>query len=296
MVSQDRQHSGHDCLSTQSLWINDLALIGVFDSGVGGLSILDEALHQLPEHDYIYLADSANAPYGEKSSEWISARSLALCRHLVQEGCDAIVVACNTATAEAIAQIRAELHEIPIIGVEPGIKPAAMQTQNGVVGVLATEATLNSDKFNALLATLPAHCQIIKQAGAGLVPLIEAGSADDSETLELLATHLLPIQEAGADTLVLGCTHYPFLRQSIRMLLGDSITLIDTSEAVVRQLKRQLEAKYPQKQDSANTDAGSVCFISSKDETKLLKMAKELMSTDLQAHRLSAAFLSDLRS
>ena len=268
-----------------------MALIGVFDSGVGGLSILDEALDQLPEHDYIYLADSANAPYGEKSSEWIAARSLALCQYLYQEGCDAIVVACNTATAEAIKDIRLKLN-IPIIGVEPGIKPAAMQTQNGIVGVLATEATLNSDKFNALLATLPAHCQFIKQAGAGLVPLIEAGKADGEETLELLAKHLEPIQDAGADTLVLGCTHYPFLRKAIRKLLGDSITLIDTSEAVVRQLKRQLENKATAlPQDTC----GSVLFMSSKDEVTLLRMAQELMSSDLSVRAISAKYLGELQ-
>ena len=145
---------------------------------------MDEALRQLPEHDYIYLADSANAPYGEKSSEWIAERSLSLCQYLASSHCDAIVVACNTATAQAIAQIRRSL-SIPIIGVEPGIKPAAMQSQNGVVGVLATEATLKSDKFNALLATLPSECRFIKQAGAGLVPLIEAGKANSEEALEL---------------------------------------------------------------------------------------------------------------
>ena len=267
-----------------------MALIGVFDSGVGGLSILDEALRQLPQHDYIYLADSANAPYGEKSSSWIAARSLALCQHLAGKGCDAIVIACNTATAEAIAQIRTEL-SIPIIGVEPGIKPAAMQSQNGIVGVLATEATLKSDKFNALLATLPDHCRFIKQSGAGLVPLIEAGKADSEETLDLLSKHLEPILDAGSDTLVLGCTHYPFLRKSIRKLLGDTITLIDTSDAVVRQLKRQLEAL------NHNTDSGergSVTLISSKNEALLLAMAKDLLSSDLNLHSIHAEFLSGM--
>ncbi len=264
-----------------------MALIGVFDSGVGGLSILDEALRQLPQHDYIYLADSVNAPYGEKSSDWIAARSLALCKHLESQGCEAIVVACNTATAEAIKQIRAELR-IPIIGVEPGIKPAAMQSQNGIVGVLATEATLKSDKFNALLATLPSHCEFIKQAGAGLVPLIEAGQGDSAQTLELLAKHLQPIQDAGADTLVLGCTHYPFLRKAIRRLLGDSITLIDTSEAVVRQLKRQLES---QGKLSAQASHGAVIFISSKNAQTLMAMAQDLMTSDLAVHQLSSAAL-----
>jgi glutamate racemase len=267
-----------------------LALIGVFDSGVGGLSILDEALRQLPQHDYIYLADSANAPYGEKSSDWITARSLALCRHLASKGCDAIVVACNTATAEAIQQIRAEL-DIPIIGVEPGIKPAAMQSQNGIVGVLATEATLKSDKFNALLATLPDQCRFIKQAGAGLVPLIEAGKADSEETLELLGKHLVPILDAGSDTLVLGCTHYPFLKKSIRKLLGDSITLIDTSDAVVRQLKRVLEA-LPQ--DTHSEKRSSVLFISSKNEVSLLAMSKDLLISDLNEYAIDSALLGEV--
>jgi glutamate racemase len=267
-----------------------LALIGVFDSGVGGLSILDEALRQLPQHNYMYLADSANAPYGEKSSDWIAARSLILCKYLAHQGCDAIVVACNTATAEAIKQIRAQLN-IPIIGVEPGIKPAAMQSQNGIVGVLATEATLRSDKFNSLLATLPENCRFIKQAGAGLVPLIEAGKADSDETLDLLGKHLEPILDAGSDTLVLGCTHYPFLRKSIRKLLGDSITLIDTSDAVIRQLKRQLETSG---QNPRSEKRGSVTFISSKNEASLLAMAKDLLSSDLHLHSSYALMLGEI--
>ena len=263
-----------------------MALVGVFDSGVGGLSILDEALRQLPQHDYIYLADSANAPYGEKSSAWIAERSLRLCQYLEQAHCDAIVVACNTATAEAIKHIRAQV-QIPVVGVEPGIKPAAMQSQNGVVGVLATEATLKSDKFNALLATLPSECRFIKQAGAGLVPLIEAGKADSEEALDLLAKHLEPIQDAGSDTLVLGCTHYPFLRKAIRKLLGDSITLIDTSDAVIRQLKRQLEA-LESSDKLPNNGRGTVRFVSSKDDAALLNMAKDLMRSDLQLHQVSS--------
>jgi glutamate racemase len=274
-----------------------LALIGVFDSGVGGLSILDEAMLRLPGHNYIYLADSLHAPYGEKTSAWIASRSMALCQHLAALGCDVIVVACNTATAQAIADIRSQLTDTPIIGVEPGIKPAAMQSFNGIVGVLATEATLNSDKFNALLATLPEHCRFIKQSGAGLVPLIEAGQADSAATLALLAEHLKPIQSAGADTLVLGCTHYPFLKNVIRQLLGDTITLVDTSEAVVKQLNRQIESLLcPSKQSTqdGSTTLGTVVFISSKDETTLLSMAKDLMTTDLAGHVVSAQRLGEL--
>ena len=251
---------------------------------------MDESLRQLPQHDYIYLADSANAPYGEKSSDWITARSLVLCKHLADQGCDAIVIACNTATAKAIEHIRASL-SIPVVGVEPGIKPASMQSQNGIVGVLATEATLNSDKFNALLATLPSSCTFIKQSGAGLVPLIEAGKANSEETLELLAKHLEPIQDAGSDTLVLGCTHYPFLRKAIRKLLGDSMRLIDTSDAVVRQLKRQLESLAISSQGDLQ---GSVTFISSKNEVLLLAMAQDLLTSDLSKHFVSSKQLDNV--
>lgn len=266
-----------------------MALIGIFDSGVGGLSILDEALRQLPQQNYIYLADSANAPYGEKSSEWIATRSLELCKYLANQGCDAIVVACNTATAQAIAQIRATL-DIPIIGVEPGIKPAVMHSRNGIVGVLATEATLKSDKFNALLSTLPSNCQFIKQAGAGLVPLIEAGQADSSATRELLKQHLKPIMDAGADTLVLGCTHYPFLSKAIRQILGEQITLVDTSAAVVKQLERQLIALGDHSIEQRN---GSLLFISSQDATQLLNMSTDLLAQDLQGHAVNYALLGD---
>jgi glutamate racemase len=255
-----------------------LALIGVFDSGVGGLSILDEALRQLPNHDYLYFADSANAPYGEKPPEWIAERSLAVCQSLAEAGCQAIVVACNTATAEAIQHIRATLKTIPIIGVEPGIKPAAMQSQKGLVGVLATEATLKSDKFNALLATLPGDCRFVKQAGAGLVPLIESGQLHAPETAALLAQHLQPMRTAGIDTLVLGCTHYPFLMPLILNQLGSSVLIVDTSQAVVRQLARQLEThRIP----SEAAGRRSVLLLSTADGAHLHSMAMQLLRSDI---------------
>ncbi len=255
-----------------------MALIGVFDSGVGGLSILDEALRQLPNHDYLYFADSANAPYGEKPPEWIAQRSLAVCQSLAEAGCQAIVIACNTATAEAIQRIRAELKAIPIIGVEPGIKPAALQSQKGLVGVLATEATLKSDKFNALLATLPGDCRFIKQAGEGLVPLIESGQLHASETAALLAHHLQPMRTAGVDTLVLGCTHYPFLMPLILNQLGSSVLIVDTSEAVVRQLARQLEVHRIPSEASGRR---SLCLLSTADGARLHSMAMQLLRSDI---------------
>jgi glutamate racemase len=167
-----------------------------------------------------------------------------------------------------------------------------MQSTNGIVGVLATEATLKSDKFNALLATLPSGCQFVKQAGAGLVPLIEAGKANSEETLELLAEHLEPIQDAGADTLVLGCTHYPFLRKAIRKLLGDSINLIDTSDAVVRQLKRKLESLGKHLDEGR---CGSVKSISSKDADTLHRMAHELMQSDFRDRSIESQLVSSFK-
>jgi glutamate racemase len=283
MATQDWQDTSHSGLDV-SQFIERLTVvtIGVFDSGVGGLSILDEALQQLPHHNYIYFADSANAPYGDKSPQWIAERSLQICRYLMEQDCSAIVVACNTATAEAIATIRSTL-DIPIIGVEPGIKPAAMQSQNGIVGVLATEATLNSDKFNALLATLPEHCQFIKQAGAGLVPLIEAGLIETPEMQALLRSHLKPILDQGADTLVLGCTHYPFLKKMIRAVVGDSMTLIDTSDAVVRQLLRQI---HQQGLIVSSKHSPKLSLLSTANADTLEAMAERLLHRDLSKYAI----------
>jgi glutamate racemase len=283
MATQDWQDTSHSGLDV-SQFIERLTVvtIGVFDSGVGGLSILDEALQQLPHHNYIYFADSANAPYGDKPPQWIAERSLQICRYLMEQDCSAIVVACNTATAEAIATIRSTL-DIPIIGVEPGIKPAAMQSQNGIVGVLATETTLNSDKFNALLATLPEHCQFIKQAGAGLVPLIEAGLIETPEMQALLRSHLKPILDQGADTLVLGCTHYPFLKKMIRAVVGDSMTLIDTSDAVVRQLLRQM---HQQGLIVSSKHSPKLSLLSTANADTLEAMAERLLHRDLSKYAI----------
>jgi len=283
MATQDWQDTSHSGLDV-SQFIERLTVvtIGVFDSGVGGLSILDEALQQLPHHNYIYFADSANAPYGDKPPQWIAERSLQICRYLMEQDCSAIVVACNTATAEAIATIRSTL-DIPIIGVEPGIKPAAMQSQNGIVGVLATEATLNSDKFNALLATLPEHCQFIKQAGAGLVPLIEAGLIETPEMQALLRSHLKPILDQGADTLVLGCTHYHFLKKMIRAVVGDSMTLIDTSDAVVRQLLRQI---HQQGLIVSSKHSPKLSLLSTANADTLEAMAERLLHRDLSKYAI----------
>ena len=216
--------------------------IGVFDSGIGGLSVLNEALRQLPGHEYLYLADSANAPYGERPSEWVANRSLKLCSWLIEEqGCAAIVVACNTATAQAIGMIRERFQMIPIIGVEPGIKPAAALSPNKKIGVLATQSTLSSEKFKRLLESLVGDCQFMTQAGLGLVPLIEQGDLNASELETLITNYVQTFVDFGADTLVLGCTHYPFLIPMIQKKFGSQLQIIDTSSAIIKQLVRKTQ-------------------------------------------------------
>jgi glutamate racemase len=247
-----------------------LSTIGVFDSGIGGLSVLNEALNQSPGHHYLYIADSANTPYGEKSTQWVSDRSLLLCSWLVQKGCDAVVVACNTATAQAIAMIRERFSQVPIIGVEPGIKPASATSQQKIVGVLATQNTLNSDKFKLLLASLDDNCEFIQQAGHGLVPLIEHGTLNGPEIESLLQQYLGPMLDQGADTLVLGCTHYPFLQAAIEKMYGDRLQIVDTSHAVVRQLCRLIK-------DPESIQNGHVDVYSTQDGDALLGLAQKLL-------------------
>ncbi len=245
--------------------------IGVFDSGIGGLSILDEAFLQAPSHDYLYLADSVNAPYGEQSSAWVASRSLQLCSWLISQSCSAVVVACNTATAQAIDQIRKKFPQTPIIGIEPGIKPAATLSQTKKVGVLATASTLQSEKFNALLATLLGDCEFITQAGVGLVPLIETGDLQHPQLEQLLIQYINPMVQANADTLVLGCTHYPFLEPLIQKLFGLNLHVINTSSAVIKQMCRLIP-------EATISEPGSVTYYSTQNSAQLETLAKQLMS------------------
>ncbi len=213
--------------------------IGVFDSGIGGTSIW-KAIHDLlPNEKTIYLADSKNAPYGQKSK----AEIVALCRKnvdfLLQHDCKLIVVACNTATTNAIRELRAE-YDIPFIGIEPAIKPAALHSKTNTIGILATQGTLNSELFNRT-AELFHQTNIIEQVGHGLVTLIENGQLESPEMTVLLQKYLTPMIEANIDYLVLGCSHYPYLIPQIKAILPDHIQIIDSGEAVARQTKKVLE-------------------------------------------------------
>ena len=230
--------------------------IGVFDSGVGGISVLKHIHALLPHEDLLYFADSANAPYGNKSQEFIRERSFYLADFLMDKGARALVVACNTATAAAIGALR-EKYDLPIIGMEPAVKPAAAATKTGVVGVLATVGTLKSAQFAALLENYGQGIRIVTEGCPGLVECIERGELESPEIQTLLQGYIQPLLEAGADTIVLGCTHYPFVKPLIQEIAGPEITLIDTGAAVARQLQVRLADK---KMLSANTEEGKIEF------------------------------------
>jgi glutamate racemase len=233
-------------LSHQPILTAD-APIGIFDSGVGGLSVLLHARALLPREQFIYFADSAHAPYGDKSEQYVVERSLAIAAFLLERGAKALVVACNTATVAAIKAIRARYPLLPVVGVEPGLKPGAAASHSGKVGVLATARTLKGEKFLQLRDQIASATQaeFLLQACVGLVDEIEKGDLQAPAIHAMLERYISPLLAQGADTLVLGCTHYPFVRDVIEQVLRTqargTVTLIDTGEAVARQLARLLE-------------------------------------------------------
>ena len=214
--------------------------IGIFDSGIGGTSIWKEIQRLLPKENCIYLADSKNAPYGEKSPEEILDLSIKNTEYLINQRCKLIVVACNTATTNAIAYLR-KTYEIPFIGIEPAIKPAALNSKSKRIGVLATKGTLSSSLFYSTSQNHAAGIEIIEQQGKGLVELIEKGALHSEAIRKLLEEFLKPMIAKDIDYLVLGCTHYPYLIPVLKELLPDNVKIIDSGEAVARQTKAILE-------------------------------------------------------
>lgn len=235
--------------------------IGVFDSGEGGLSVLKEITRLLPEAEYIYYSDNAHCPYGEKSPEYIQDRARAITERLLKEGADVIVVACNTATAAAISVLRSEYSDassqevrdrvleltggrhdhICFIGMEPAVKPAALGTRTGVVGVLATAGTLKGSKYLKTKESVDDQVNVFEHVGRGFVELVEDGRLSGSEAEDVVKASLGPLLSAGADIIVLGCTHYPFLLPVLQKVAGPDIRFIDPAPAVARQLVRVLK-------------------------------------------------------
>ena len=212
------------------------APIGLFDSGVGGLSIWRQVVHALPSESLFYVADQANVPYGHRSADEIQANSLGIADYLVAQGCKAIVVACNTASAVALEPLRQRFPQLPILGLEPAVKPAVQLTRSGVVGVMATPATFQGQLYRATVGRYATAVHVVEQVCVGLAELVEQGDLEGPDCDARLMGYLQPMLDAGADTIVLGCTHYPFVIESIRRLVGPAMAVLDPAPAVARHL------------------------------------------------------------
>jgi glutamate racemase len=257
--------------------------IGVFDSGVGGLSVLRAIRRALPLAHLVYVADSGHAPYGDKPAQHIIDRTLALGLWLAGQGVQAITVACNTATVTAVHELRQQTH-LPVVAIEPAIKPAVSLTQNGVVGVLATQQTIQSESVSRLVQRHGHGVEFVLQACPGWVEQVEKGALDDPQTVALVRQHLQPLLDRQADVWVLGCTHFPFLTPLLRSIAGTGVQLVDPAEAVARELVRRLQLTGMQ--DVPADRAASETFLTTGDTA----LADRVMSA-LWGRPVSSYFL-----
>lgn len=251
-------------------------MIGIFDSGVGGLSVFREIRKVLPDEKYVYFSDSAHCPYGEKTKEYITERARAITRMLLDAGADIIVVACNTATAAAISSLRNEF-PVKFIGMEPAVKPAAMSTRTGVVGVLATAGTLKADKYLNTRGRFSENVKIVEHVGQGFVEAVEKGVMTGSEAEDIVRTSLKPLLDEGADRIVLGCTHYPFLMDTIKKISDEmyperDVEIIDPAPAVARHLLEVME-----EEGLVRKDGFSMTLDSSGDMEQLENIYEKLL-------------------
>lgn len=252
------------------------------DSGVGGISVLHHIRQRLPHEHIVYVADSYYAPYGNKTAEQITERCFTIADFLLAQGVKAIVVACNTATAAAIKAMR-ERYCVPIIGMEPAVKPAALASKNGIIGVLATVGTIKSAQYAALLETYGAGVTVLAQGCEGLVECVESGTLTDDATRHLLKQYLAPLLAGGADTIVLGCTHYPFLRPLIEEIVGQKIAVIDTGKAVSTQLQKKLaEAKLL----ASDTHKAEVVFWTNSPSNLASHVVQQLYGQTVEVKQL----------
>jgi glutamate racemase len=259
--------------------------IGVFDSGVGGLSVLRALWEHLPNERYYYVADSLHCPYADHSPEEIQALSLGIADHLCDMGAKAIVVACNTASAGALTALRAHHPRVPIVGMVPALKAAVGLSQRATVGVLATQATISGELYREVQERFASEVQVIAQACPGLVEQIEAGEIGSPATEALLKDCLAPIIEAQADVLVLGCTHYPFVIPMLRRILGPEVLFLEPSDAVARQTGRVLAANGLEARASAGL-APETVFATTGDPAAFERTLRRLLGIDRVAIRL----------
>ncbi|MDY6875201.1 MAG: glutamate racemase [Chloroflexota bacterium] len=250
--------------------------ISIFDSGVGGLSVWREIAHQLPHEDTLYLADQAHVPYGYRRLSEVREFSEGITRFLLHQGTKTVIIACNTASAAALHHLRRTFSAVPFVGMEPAVKPAVERTSSGTVGVIATQSTFQGQLFASLVERYAGDVRVLTQVCPGLVEAVEAGALDTPETGALLQQCLTPLIEARVDQLVLGCTHYPFLRPAIERVVGASVTVIDPAPAVARQTARVLAQRGL---GTNRNRAGHHLFYTSGDVTAFSTMIERLLPT-----------------
>ena len=257
--------------------------IGIFDSGVGGLSVLKEVQNQNPAEDLIYLADQAHVPYGIRSKEEVLGYADGIVRFLLGKECKLIIVACNTASAVALAALREKYPDVPFVGMEPAVKPAAADTRSGVVGVLATPATFQGDLYASTVERFARGVKILQDTCPGLVEQIETGYIDDPKTKKILENALEPMLAEGVDEVVMGCTHYPFVIPIIQDIVGEGVSVIDPAPAIARQAGRMLE-DFDLMTSEGNTP--QYYFLTTGDPEKMSVMLKFLLNIDGPVGRL----------
>ena len=248
-------------------------MIGIFDSGLGGISVWQALYDALPFESLIYLGDGLRCPYGSRSEAEVKAFTEEAVERLLAEGCKMIVIACNTATAVAIKYLREKYPNVPFVGLEPAVKPAALTTKTGIIGVLATERSLQGDHFRRAEAKYGEEVRILKAVGEGFVEAVEANEEQTPETAALVRKAVAPLVEAGADKIVLGCTHYPFLRDVIASVAGDGVEIIDSSEAVARRVATLLYENGIRAEEGAKAEYRFLTFADEAYAEKLRRKA-----------------------
>jgi glutamate racemase len=257
--------------------------IGIFDSGVGGLSVFREVRRQFPAEDLIYLADQAHVPYGERTREEVLGYAEGIVRYLLGQESKLIILACNTASAVALKDLRRSYPDIPFVGMEPAVKPAAAKTQSGVVGVLATPATFQGDLYASTVERFARGVKILQDTCPGLVNQIEKGEINHPHTKEILEKALKPMLRDGVDEVVMGCTHYPFVIPIIEDIIGNQAKVIDPAPAVAKQAGRILE-EFDLLAPAGK--AGEMCFLTTGDPGKLQGMLKSLLNLESEVTQL----------
>jgi glutamate racemase len=261
--------------------------IGVFDSGVGGLSVVQELISRLPDESILYIADQANVPYGDRNLIEVRDISEKIVRFLIRSGAKTIVVACNTASAAALYYLRETFPDTPFVGMEPAVKPAAEQTQSGTVGVLATPATFQGKLYESVVDRFASGVNLIQQTCPGLVEQIETGQINSDETYALLSAALKPLIEKNIDTLVLGCTHFPFVIPVIKKITGKDVTVIDPSPAIARQTERILEAhKLQSSFNEANQSPPRIILYTTGDVGSFERTSRSLLNVSYPVDKL----------